>query len=124
MNLEAGFDFVEVYETNEAGKLLGLFTGSVLPPSVVSVKDTVYINFQTDASGQRLGFKIRWDTFGCPKACGNRGSCVWDYCYCDEGYFGGTNPNPNLNPNPNTNPNPNPVSDRSLSCNPLLCILR
>ena len=61
LNLEAGYDFVEVYETNEAGKLLGLFTGNFVPPSLSATVDTVYIKFATDASGQRLGFKVHFD---------------------------------------------------------------
>jgi len=89
LNIESGFDFVTVFETNEAGKLLGKFTGSSLPPTVVAAVDTTYVRFKTDGTGQRLGFKARWDTLGCPNACSNRGSCVRDYCYCDEGFFGG-----------------------------------
>lgn len=89
MTLESGFDFVRVYETNPAGKLLGVFTGRALPPTVVSTTDVLYVQFQTDGTGQQNGFKARWHTTGCPNDCGSRGSCVNHFCFCDEGYFGG-----------------------------------
>merc|ERR1712159_162993 len=89
LTLEAGYDFVRVFEGNSAGKLIGVFTGSTMPPVLVGTTDTLYVQFQTDATGNRQGFRADWHTTGCPNACGERGSCVFDYCYCDEGAFGG-----------------------------------
>jgi hypothetical protein len=89
ISMEAGYDFVRVYETNAGGKLIGIFTGTTIPPVLVGTVSTLYVQFETDATGQRNGFRADWHTTGCPNACGNRGSCVFDFCYCDEGAFGG-----------------------------------
>ena len=82
LNIESGFDFVkvpasyrhvcevsvcmQVYETNPAGKLLGLFSGSMTPPTVfhsedarendativqvVSTTSILYVQFITDGT--------------------------------------------------------------------------
>ena len=36
----------QVYETNQGGKLIGIFTGATIPPVLVGTVDTLYVQVQ------------------------------------------------------------------------------
>ena len=37
---------MQVYETNQGGKLIGIFTGATIPPVLVGTVDTMYVQVQ------------------------------------------------------------------------------
>jgi len=60
-NIEAGYDYVRVYDgptTDDA--LLGEFTGSLLPESITSSQSSMLIHFTSDSSSIRSGWSAKY----------------------------------------------------------------
>ena len=60
LHTEASYDEVDVYNgSNFAAELIGSFSGDTLPDDIFS-DNPLFINFHTDGSAIRKGFKIRY----------------------------------------------------------------
>jgi hypothetical protein len=58
---EGGYDIFEVYDgVNEMGTLLGSFSGSSLPGSVIAASGTMFIKWSSDGSTNGAGFEAHW----------------------------------------------------------------
>ncbi len=58
---EQGFDYVKVYDgSSSSSRLLGSFSGSSVPSSVVSSSDRMYVKFTTDGSATRQGWSANY----------------------------------------------------------------
>lgn len=106
-SLEAGYDFVNI--TDGMGNLLGVFTGSQIPPPVVSSTGILDIIFRSDTTSHARGFGYNTAITGfnatyriepCPKGCSGHGSFqttkktsvesgTGHRCHCDDGWWGG-----------------------------------
>ncbi|KAL0221863.1 hypothetical protein RCL1_001717 [Eukaryota sp. TZLM3-RCL] len=63
LDMENGFDFVDVYDGNSLNApRVGSFTGSNLPSPVVSSGDSLFVRFRTDGSVTRRGFTASYFT--------------------------------------------------------------
>ena len=57
------YDFLEVHERGVAtGPLVGRYCGRDTPPGYVSASNSLYLNFRSDYSVSRSGFRIRYKT--------------------------------------------------------------
>ncbi len=67
-NTQSGNDVVSVYNgTTALAPLLGTFSGSSLPSSVVALSGTMFVVFTSDASGTAAGWKANYACI--PQAC-------------------------------------------------------
>lgn len=58
-NLENNYDDITIYDgTNTGAPVLGVYTGTTMPPQIVSSQECITIYFDTDGSVTRAGFTI------------------------------------------------------------------
>ncbi|MCX6231076.1 MAG: C10 family peptidase [Bacteroidetes bacterium] len=61
-NTEAGNDILSVYDgTSTSGTLLGSYSGSTIPSTLISATGSFYLVFVTNASVTNLGWKVKYD---------------------------------------------------------------
>ena len=59
---ERGYDFVTINDTTNAGHIIGRFSGSNIPPVVVSCGRSVSINFISDGIITKQGFSATFQS--------------------------------------------------------------
>src|SRR5690606_15681567 len=61
LNTAGTNDKLSVYEgSSTAGKLLGTFSGTAIPPMLTANGDKMYLVFESDGSGNAPGFEAAW----------------------------------------------------------------
>ena len=102
MQLECGWDYLLVYEAGDGpgGPLVGAFSGSFVPPPLLSVSGGLAVFFVSDAYVTDLGIQVQAYYTFCPYNCYFRGECVIAgpqhpdvlqgarVCACEQGYRG------------------------------------
>mmetsp|Transcript_41149 Transcript_41149/g.103745 ORF Transcript_41149/g.103745 Transcript_41149/m.103745 type:complete len:997 (+) Transcript_41149:123-3113(+) len=89
-DLEADYDYVRVYDGSsaQAERLLGVFTGQELPPTLYAGSGAMFVQLESDAGVERSGFEASYSTYVCPAQCSGHGSCQAGACHCDPGRGG------------------------------------
>jgi hypothetical protein len=92
MDTECGYDYVFIYDGSSLqGKLLGSFSGKVLPASPI-IANTGYmlIVFFSDTNYVLTGFKAQYKISKCPNNCSTHGLCNPENseCQCESGWNG------------------------------------
>lgn len=63
LDTEEAQDVVEVFDgTDSTAPLLGVISGSVLPSPVHAVSGAMFVQFRTNASGRKPGWRLRYET--------------------------------------------------------------
>ena len=65
-NLAAG-DTLYCYSRGQSDTLIGKFSGSALPDTIVSTTPKMYLNFKTNGSGTSSGWEVRYSAVVTPK---------------------------------------------------------
>ena len=87
MDTECGYDYVFVYDGET--KLLGSYSGKILPENVTASSGSMLIVFYSDTNYALTGFEARYSIDKCPKNCSNHGECLKNHkCTCHSGYQG------------------------------------
>ena len=86
MDTECGYDYVFVYDGET--KLLGSYSGKILPENVTASSGSMLIVFYSDTNYALTGFEARYSIDKCPKNCSNHGDCLNHKCTCHSGYKG------------------------------------
>eukprot|EP01114_Cavostelium_apophysatum_P013009 TRINITY_DN3062_c1_g1_i1.p1 TRINITY_DN3062_c1_g1~~TRINITY_DN3062_c1_g1_i1.p1 ORF type:complete len:934 (-),score=124.28 TRINITY_DN3062_c1_g1_i1:564-3365(-) len=87
-DMERNYDYVYVYDGNSTNDLLvGQFSGTTLPPRMLSKSGKLLVVFTTDLGITRTGFAASWKVESCE--CSEHGYCHHTgECICDIGYTG------------------------------------
>jgi hypothetical protein len=87
-DVEAGFDFLEIYDgTAASGILLAKLSGTNIPPTVRATSGDMFLRWTTDMGLERTGFVASYEASNCDAPCVN-GHCVSNACHCQVGFGG------------------------------------
>ena len=65
MDINCNRDYIKVYDgQDQAGELLGKYCGDTLPPVLQSSGDSIFIEFVSDESTVKEGFRLIWSLAG------------------------------------------------------------
>eukprot|EP01088_Endostelium_zonatum_P012179 TRINITY_DN2635_c0_g1_i1.p1 TRINITY_DN2635_c0_g1~~TRINITY_DN2635_c0_g1_i1.p1 ORF type:complete len:1078 (-),score=256.28 TRINITY_DN2635_c0_g1_i1:47-3280(-) len=92
-NTEYGYDFVSVYDgTDTNSPLIGRFSGTSIPPPLISTTGALFIVFTTDVGIVKTGFTANYTVYNCPTSnhlpCSGNGWCLYGQCNCQHGFTG------------------------------------
>ena len=91
-DLEANFDFLEVYDGDSVNApLIHLLSGNTVPTPFKSSTNTLFMLFSSDQVNVRSGFELFYtdSTLAeCPLFCSGRGTCNAGVCACDAPWLG------------------------------------
>lgn len=63
LDTEADLDVIEMYDgTNDTAPLLGTFSGSAIPSPVHASGGAMFVQFRTNSSGRKPGWRLRYET--------------------------------------------------------------
>lgn len=92
-DLENGFDFLTIYDGNSINApVIGVFTGTNSPDSIVSTSGCLTFKFDSDATFSSAGWEARLECQTCPSCLPNMSNCTDTICagvfYDDGGKYG------------------------------------
>jgi hypothetical protein len=89
MDTECAYDYLFVYDgASSKDKLLGSFSGKVLPSDLTAKSGSMLIVFFSDTNYVLTGFKAEYKISDCPHNCSGHGQCQDHKCVCDEEWTG------------------------------------
>lgn len=88
--LEFFYDTVRIYNGPDTNSpLIGIYSGSFLPPPIKSTSGSVLVEFFSDYSIEFEGWELKYSRIEeCPNSCSFNGICIDGQCICDAGKAG------------------------------------